>query len=118
MSIEEAQFGEAIADLRSMVYQALGGAMELLNRQKCFVCGEPPQDCTGYVFFENGQISLLAPFCKKHIEFFWIYSNPGFESPRALELFQSRHSKLYERFVKDRVILFQQSQKREIAIIQ
>ena len=117
-SSEEIQVCEAIADLRSMVYRAIGGNMEPLNRHKCFVCGELPQACTNYAFFENGQISLLVPFCKKHIGVFWCYSNPVFESPKALELFQSRHPKLYQLFVKDRIVLFQRTEKIELSTIQ
>ena len=105
----------AIAELRSLIETAEEFTLKRLTKEKCAVCGAPSVGFIGYVFFENGRTRIGITFCKEHLNCTWLYSNPAFENRQALALFQSEHLELYERFVKDRKILFLQPAKTEAA---
>jgi hypothetical protein len=82
-----------------------------LGRKRCVVCGNPPVGFTGYVYYESGTTRLYAPFCQEHIGKAPQYANPIFESPAAVDLFRQMFPVTYLQDVKDKTVLFFDSNK-------
>ena len=82
-----------------------------LNRKRCVVCGNPPVGFTSYVYYESGTTRLYAPFCKDHLDKASEYANPIFENPAAVDLFRQMFPVTYLQDVKDKTVLFFDSDK-------
>ena len=85
--------------------------MKRLNRKRCLVCGNSPVEFTGYVYYESGTTRLYAPFCKDHLDKASEYANPIFENPAAVDLFRQMFPVTYLQDVKDKTVLFFDSDK-------
>jgi len=74
---------------------------------KNYICSAPAVGWTGYIFYSNGKILVSVPFCGNHIRKLGVeIANPILENQLALELFREKHPELYQRYVKDKKIIF------------
>ena len=76
------------------------------RRKPCIICDKPSVGVTGYAFMADGRNKIGLPFCQPHLDDHTAYASPVFENQDALDLFKKEHPGLYNRCVKDKIILF------------